>query len=248
MVDDPSPPPAQSARALIRAATTAALATLQADAAGWPYPSLVQVATDAAGRPLLLLSDLAEHTRNLGADGRVGLLFDGTAGLDEPLAGARLSLLGRAAATADPADRARYLARFPGAAMFADFKDFRFYRVAPERAHLVAGFGRIHWVAAAGLVLDAGTAGAAQALEAGVIEHMNRDHADALILYARVLGGLEAAAAEMVGVDRLGFKLRIRAADGLHGRRIGFPREVTTVEQCRAVLIEMLADLRTGPR
>jgi putative heme iron utilization protein len=77
---------------------------------------------------------------------------------------------------------------------------------------------------------------------------MNRDHADALVLYARVLGGLEAIAAEMVAVDRLGFKLRVRAADGLHGRRIGFPREVTSAEQCRAVLIEMLADLRRGSR
>jgi putative heme iron utilization protein len=79
---------------------------------------------------------------------------------------------------------------------------------------------------------------------AGIIEHMNRDHADALILYARVLGGLPAEAAEMVAVDRLGFKLRIRADDGLHARRLGFPREVTTAEQCRVVLIEMLADCR----
>jgi putative heme iron utilization protein len=87
----------------------------------------------------------------------------------------------------------------------------------------------------------------------GIIEHMNRDHPDALVLYARVLGDLAAeaagiVAAEMVAVDRLGFKLRIRAADGLHGRRIGFPREVTSAEQCRAVLIEMLADLRSRPR
>jgi putative heme iron utilization protein len=73
---------------------------------------------------------------------------------------------------------------------------------------------------------------------------MNRDHADALVAYARVLGGIEADAAEMVAVDRLGFKLRVRADDGLHGCRIPFAREVTTVEQCRTVLIEMLADCR----
>jgi putative heme iron utilization protein len=77
---------------------------------------------------------------------------------------------------------------------------------------------------------------------------MNRDHADALVLYARMLGGLAAQAAEMVAVDRLGFKLRVRAADGLHGCRIAFPREAASAEQCRAVLIEMLADLRSRPR
>ena len=246
MVSDPSPP-ARAARALIRAAATATLATLQADAGprdgvpgGWPYPSLVQVATDAAGRPLLLLSDLAEHTRNSKADGRVGLLFDGTAGLDEPLSGARLGLMGRAARTADAADRARYLARFPAAALFADFKDFHFYRVEPERAHLVAGFGRIHWVAAADLVLDPGLAQAVAALEAGVIEHMNRDHADAVRLMAERLAGAPGRGAALCGFDAEGCDIRV----GSRVHRVAFPAPVTDAAAARATLAALASQAR----
>ncbi|MEX0809771.1 MAG: hypothetical protein WD044_13680 [Dongiaceae bacterium] len=116
------------------------------DWAGWPYTSLVQVASDAAGFPILLLSDLAEHSANIAGNAQVSLLFDGTAGYEDPLAGPRLTLLGHAATTADPAMRERFLARHPKASLYAGFKDFRFYRVTPLRAHLVAGFGRIQWI------------------------------------------------------------------------------------------------------
>ena len=131
------------ARALIRATPVATLATaLAADAgdAGWPYASLVLVACAFDGAPLLLLSDLAEHTRNLRADGRVSLLFDAAEETGSRLAGARLTVLGRAAATEDVLARARFLARHPEAHAYAPMTDFRLYRVEPERAHLVAGF------------------------------------------------------------------------------------------------------------
>jgi len=172
--------PASHARRLMRACDRAALATVQrpadqsggpvADAAGWPYPSLVLVAFDHDGSPLLLLSTLADHTRNLLADGRVGLLFDGTAGLAQPLTGARLSVQGRAERSDDPTHRARYLRRHPDAALYAGFADFAIYRVAVERAHLVAGFGRIHWLSAAELDLPA----AAPALAAGEAALLDR--------------------------------------------------------------------------
>ncbi len=142
--------PARLARRLLRAAESASLATIERDAGG-PYASLVLVAADQDGSPILLLSDLAEHSRNLAADDRASLLFDGTAGLEDRLTGPRLTVLGRAIASDAPSHRARFLARHPGAAQYADFGDFRFYRVAVERAHLVAGFGRIHAIAAADL-------------------------------------------------------------------------------------------------
>lgn len=174
--------PALRARRLMRACDRAALATVQrptdegagamADAAGWPYPSLVLVAFDHDGSPLLLLSTLADHTRNLLADGRVGLLFDGTAGLAQPLTGARLSVQGRAARSDDPEHRARYLRRHPDAALYAGFGDFAIYRVAVERAHLVAGFGRIHWLSAAELDLPA-AAPALAAGEAALLDRLN---------------------------------------------------------------------------
>ncbi len=137
-------------------------------AAGWPYPSLVLVAFDHDGSPLLLISGLADHTRNIAEDPRVGLLFDGTAGLDQPLTGARLSVLGRIARSDDPRHRARFLRRHPDAALYAGFADFAVHRVAVERAHLVAGFGRIHWLTLAELDLPAVPAALAEA-EAGLL-------------------------------------------------------------------------------
>jgi putative heme iron utilization protein len=142
--------PARLARDLMRQVDRATLATLSAE--GWPYASLVLVAGDASGRPLLLLSDLAAHTRNLRADGRVSLLFDGTAGLDDPLTGPRLTVLGHSTEAADPVASQSFLARHPGASLYAGFADFRFYRIEPIEAHLVAGFGRIHRLAAADIL------------------------------------------------------------------------------------------------
>src|SRR5207245_5935335 len=104
--------PATLARRLIRATDKASLATLLD---GAPYASLVLVAVDHDASPILLLSALAEHTRNLAADNRVALLFDGSAGLDEPLSGPRVTVLGRAEATDQPRLTQRFLARHPSA-------------------------------------------------------------------------------------------------------------------------------------
>jgi len=142
MTHDPAFDAAAVARGIIDRAPTGTLATLTAD--GWPFASLVTVAAGNGGAPLMLLSDLAEHTRNLGRDTRASLLLiapDGEGG--DALAGARVSLIGTVAVSADGDDRARFLARHPEAERTAAFADFRFYRLAISRAHLVAGFGRI---------------------------------------------------------------------------------------------------------
>ncbi len=150
-----------AARRVLRAAGRATLTTVQrpagggGDSAGTPYPSLVLCAFDHDGTPLLCLSTLADHTRNLAADSRAGLLFDGTAGLDQPLAGPRLSVLGRVARSDIPRHRARFLARHPDAATYLGFGDFAIYAMAVERAHLVAGFGRVHWLTADDLLVPA---------------------------------------------------------------------------------------------
>jgi putative heme iron utilization protein len=146
MPDDP--------RALMHAQATAAFGTLMNGALmdGAPYVSLVLVAFDVGGAPLLLLSRLAQHTQNLLADPRVSLLFDGTAGLEEPLTGPRLTVLGSAAPCPDPEALQRYLARHPSAAAYVGFSDFQLYRVDIERGHVVAGFGKIAWIEAAALL------------------------------------------------------------------------------------------------
>src|SRR5215475_5337372 len=133
--------PAATAKKLLRESRSGALATLM-PGSGDPYCSLVNVASDADGSPLLLISRLAVHTKNILADPRVSLMIDERKEGD-PLEGGRVMLMGTSAATDDPDVRRRYLERQPEAEMFAGFADFAFYRIALKAAHLVAGFGRI---------------------------------------------------------------------------------------------------------
>lgn len=235
-------PPGLQARRLIRAAERATLATALArkEAPGWPYASLALVACRPDGSPLLLLSDLADHSKNITADSRVSLLFDGTAGLADPLSGPRVTLLGRANETRDAADRARYLARHPSAAHYAGFKDFRLYRIEVARGHLVAGFGRIHWLEASDILYDAGAAAALAAHEADILAHMNRDHAVAIALYAQRLLGLDGAGWVMTGIDPEGIDLRA----GGRLARLTFARPIADAEAARAELARLAREAR----
>jgi putative heme iron utilization protein len=241
----PEPTFAEQARTLVHLGRTGTLGTLSRRHPGHPFVSVMPYAPDERGRPLLLISRLAMHTQNLEADARTSLLVAQSGVGEDPLALARLTLMGRAERLG-PEERAAaretYLARHPNAVHWVEFEDFSFWRLDLADLYFVGGFGAMGWV-------EEGDYGAARPdpladAAAGIIAHMNRDHGDALISYARVLGGVEADVAEMVAVDRLGFKLRARSGDGRHGCRIAFAREAITVEQCRAVLIEMLADCR----
>ena len=227
--------PASTARRLMRGLDRAALSTLQRDAEGWPYGSLVLVALDHGAWPILLLSDLAEHTRNIDRDRRVSLLFDGTAGAAEPLAAARVTVLGEAEVI-DAADlRERFLARHPSAATYAGFKDFHLFRVRLTRAHLVAGFGRIHWIDGAALAFDDAGSAALAAREADIVAHMNADHADAVRLYAKVLLGRTGEDWRMTGCDPEGIDLR----RGGEVARLDFDRTVGDAEAARAELVRL---------
>ncbi len=162
----------RAVRALLRRATTATLATIDA-ATGHPYPSLVEIATLPDGRPVLLLSGLARHTRNLRADPRASLLID-QRDAPSPLAAERAALQGTAHPSDDLASKRRYLARFPAAEPWAGFADFGFWILEPEVAHVIAGFGRIGEVAGGEIVLASAAAAALAAREAGLIETVNR--------------------------------------------------------------------------
>ena len=164
-------------RRLMRIVDRAALATQLSD--GSPYASLVLLALDLDATPLLLLSDLAEHSRNIARDSRVSLLIDGTAGLADPLTGRRASLLGRAEATDDTRLLQRFVAHHPFAALYAGFRDFKLYGLSVERAHLVAGFGRIHWVEGGAIRLSGDCRDLADA-EREIVRHMNQDQANAI--------------------------------------------------------------------
>lgn len=241
-MNETSTSPGAKARRLVRAADRAALASALVDG-GWPYASLVLTACGHDAAPLVLISDLAEHTRNLAADSRVSLLFDDTAGLDSPLTGARATVLGRLVRAADPGLMARYVARHPDAAAYAGFADFALYRMEVERAHLVAGFGEIHWIEAAEFSFDtASMAGLAEA-EDGIVAHMNGDHADAIQLYASALMGLPEECWTMTGIDPEGADLRRGGAVG----RLDFGCIVDAPEAARAELVRLAQQARAEP-
>jgi len=243
MIEDMSRAVRDLVRGLDRAALATALPTASPTDSGtpWPYASLVLAAVDHDLSPILLLSDLAEHTKAISADGRVSLLFDGTGGLDQPLTGPRVTLLGRAGRTTDERLGQRFLARHPDAAMYAGFKDFHFYRVAVERAHLVAGFGKIRWLEAAELLPVPTPEGLAES-EAGIVSHMNDDHADALQLYAEKLLGLAGGDWRMTGIDAEGIDLR----RGGQVARLPFDAPLAAAAEARKVLVSLVGRARAA--
>lgn len=165
------------ARALVRRCRSAALATSLGGARkGWPYASLVSVACATDGSPLLLLSTLADHTRNLIEDRRAALLFEEASHLPNPQTGPRVTLTGRLLPTTDESLAQRYLARHPGARLYAGFDDFSFYQMKVERAHYVGGFGRANWLAAKKYLYDAKPSDALSRAEQKLIVRLNKDY------------------------------------------------------------------------
>ena len=225
--------PKATAKMLMREARSGALGTLMVGS-GDPYCSLVNVATVADGSPLLLISQLALHTKNILADARVSLMLDERKEGD-PLQGARVMLMGHAAKTDSADARRRDLAYQPEAEMFAGFGDFAFYEVKLKVAHLVAGFGRIVDLKPDALLTDLSGAEALVEAEPGVIEHMNADHAETCRLYATKLVGAPDGEWRCVGCDPEGLDLQC----GRTGLRVPFPQRVTQPGVLRAVLKQM---------
>ena len=239
----PEPAYAERARTLVHLGRTGTLATLSRKLPGHPFASVMPYALDERGRPLMLISSMAMHTQNLIADGRASLLVaQPTAG--DPLAAGRVTLMGEATrlpADETPAARAAYLERHANAAYWVDFDDFGFWRLTPTDVYFVGGFGAMDWVAA-----DAYTTAEPDPLadaEESILGHMNADHGAALLAYVRTLGE-PADEVTMMSIDRLGFRVRLRTGERVHGLRVPFPREVTTTGQCREVLTEMFRGSR----
>ena len=233
--------PARLARSLLRRRRAGALATLMAGS-GDPYCSLVNVASHPDGTPILLISRLALHTRNILADPRVSLMLDERAEGD-PLEGSRIMLAGRAEeASGDELAvlRRRYLNAHPSAEGFVDFKDFSFFRIRPSGAHLVAGFGRIVDLEPAQFLTDISDAGALLEAEQGAIEHMNADHREAMNLYATKLLGAEAADWRCTGCDPDGMDMQAGAAT----LRLDFPERVTGGTELRKMLVRLAGEAR----
>jgi putative heme iron utilization protein len=208
------------------------LSTISKKLGGYPFGSVVPCVPDHAARPVIFISRLAEHTKNIDADPRVSLLVrDADANAQE---GARLSLIGNARRVDDDlaAIQTRYLAYVPDAGRFVEFDDFTFYRIEPVMLRYIGGFGAIHWVSASSYALPANTLAAC---ESDIVAHMNTDHAAALRDYCRHFKHLDAAAVVMIGIDCDGFDVR---ADG-EFMRFDFDQPVSDAHGARAVLVAM---------
>lgn len=238
----PEPSFAERARTLMHLGRIGSLSSLSRKQPGFPFGSVMPYGADEAGRPIFLISTMAMHTQNLQANPHASLLVTQPDADEDPLGAARVTLLGNVAPIAqkDVAEaRALYLERYPNSKHWVDFEDFSFYRMDVVDVYYVGGFGVMGWVSASDYehakpdpLADVATR---------IIQHMNADHTDALILYAKAFAGLEAEEATMTSLDRLGFHVRLKTKEGMRGARIAFSREVTSAAEARTVLVEMAA-------
>jgi len=231
------------AKTLLRATRAGTLGTLDRNT-GHPFASLVNIATDVDGSPLILTSRLSTHTANLEQDGRASVLLAAT-GKGDPLAHPRLTVLGAFArvetVSADDARvRRRFLARHPKSELYAGFGDFAFWRMHVVSAHLNGGFARAADLTANDLLTDVGGADELIAAEAGAVAHMNADHADATLLYATKLLGEDEGPWRISGLDPDGADL----AAGDRTARLPFKERVTSGAALRQVLVALAKEAR----
>jgi heme iron utilization protein len=241
----PEPTHAERVRTLLSLERVGTLSTLSRKHPGFPFGSLMPFALDSAGRPILLISNMAMHTQNLKEDPRCSL-FVGDVGADgDSLGAARATVVGQATPVPEQdlqMVREQYLTRHENSRYWVDFSDFGFFRLQPVDVYYVGGFGVMGWVNA----LDYQLAAPDPLSDAapGILAHMNSDHGDAMVVLAKFWAGIEATEATMTSVDRLGFSLRLKTKDGFKGTRINFIREVATPQDTRAALVEMVRQAR----
>jgi putative heme iron utilization protein len=243
----PEPSHAERCRTLVAGSTRGALSTVATEPPGHPYGSVVSYGLDDHGNPLLFVSLMAEHTQNALHDPRASLLVtepvpDGA----DPLASGRVTLLGRLAAVGEddrPPVRDRYLAANPTSAYYIDFGDFVFFRLDVQSIRYVGGYGRMSWVDPA--LYAAAEPDPLVDAAAGIIEHMNADHAEAQVLFCRhLLGRVDTTSASMSAVDRYGFEMIAVSPAGRAAVRLGFPQPCTTGNEVRMAMVALVADAR----
>lgn len=224
------------ARRFVRGQQQGVLSTLSQRIAGYPFGSVTPFILDQQGRPVILISTLAEHTKNIEADARVSLIVQPfTADMQEA---GRATIVGKAQKLPEKDSLGpRYLRYFPKAETYFAMHDFSFYRIEPERIRYIGGFGKIHWIeASAYLAADNALAEA----ETGILDHMNSDHADALLDYCRHFHGLTPEQATMIGIDGDGFDIR---TDG-QVLRFDFAEPIADAAGARKALVEMVQQCR----
>lgn len=237
--DVAAPDHAERARTLVAGQRTGALGTLTED--GFPYPSYVTFALCEAD-PVFLVSKMASHTQNLEGDDRASLLVSEDVA-EDPLANGRVTLVGRCRPTDASEVREAFLARHPEADYYVDFKDFGFYRLMIDRIRYIGGYGRMSWVETE--AWHAATPDPIAESARGIVDHMNEDHADALVAYARAFTRATSAEhATMTGVDRYGFELSVDTERGPRPARVAFDAPLRAGPEARTAMVALLKRAR----
>lgn len=237
--------PKSVAKGLLRSIRAGSLATIDRNT-GHPFASLVNVATDVDGAPLILVSRLSTHTANLEQDGRASVLLAST-GKGDPLAHPRLTVLGtfgqvERGSAEEPRVRRRFLARHPKSELYAGFADFSFWRLTAVSAHLNGGFARAADLTAADVMTDVTGADSMIAAEADAVAHMNGDHAEAVRLYATRLLNAEDGKWRLTGLDPDGLDLALGDAT----LRLPFVQRVTDLQTLRKTVVDLAAKARAA--
>jgi heme iron utilization protein len=209
---------------------------------GFPFGSMMPYAADDRGRPIFFISSMAMHTQNLQQDPHASLLIAQPDISGDPLGAARVTLLGEVMEVPAAEVKELYLSRYENAKFWQDYTDFAYYRLEVSAVYFIGGFGVMGWISAEdyGNALPDPLARAAP----GIIRHMNNDHSDALRLIAHRFGVEAPDEVAMTAVDRIGFHLRLKSGDRIHGRRVAFLKEVKTSDDAHLVLVEMARQAR----
>ena len=243
--ETPAPSHAEYARTLVAGQRAGTLCTVATEPAGYPYGSLVSYAV-SDGAPVFFVSTLATHTKNLQADGKASLMVSEALSGGNPLALGRVTLVGDCAELSGD-DRARARAAFleahPESSFYIDFKDFGFWRLNVTSLRYIGGFGRMSWVEP-----DAWGAAGPDPIaphSAGIISHMNEDHADAMEAYCLAFSRAEQVSeVSMTGIDRYGFELSAMTPNGRRPIRVGFDEPITSPSEARAALVALVRRAR----
>ena len=236
---------AERARTLLHLGRIGTLSTISRKQQGFPFGSVMPYSLDENGRPVFLISTMAMHTQNLHADPRSSLLVTQADASGDPLGASRVTLVGNVVPIPEPevaAVRKLYLERYANSKNWVDFEDFSFYRMNVVDVYYVGGFGVMGWVTASDYLH--GQPDPLADAAADIIQHMNADHGEALTLLVRTFAGIDSQQTTMTSVDRLGFHVRLKTADGPRGARIAFSKEVSSPAEARTVLTDMVAQAR----
>lgn len=231
---------ATEAKQFLRSTRRGILSSHSVKFAGYPFGSVAPFVLDHHCQPVILISTIAEHTKNIETNPKVSLLV--FTGDDDLQANARLTLLGEAVKI-DKADvdlRARYLRYFPQATSYFDMHDFSFYRIIVSQLRHIAGFGKMGWLSGEyvfGNVSESQSQLASQ--ESNIIAHMNNDHADSLIAYCKHFHGINASSAKILGIDSEGFDMLTKATQQTHMLRFNFEQAINDALSARQAFVAM---------